>query len=66
MEDLSNSGGSVLHLVVVCVVLGRVSGWSVVVVRGSRAVCHVGWPGCGRRVVLWGRCDIAPGGLVQW
>ena len=59
VEDRSSSGGSVLHLVVVCVELRRVSGLRVFVAKGSRAVCCAGWPGCWRRVVLWGRCDIA-------
>ena len=66
VEDRSSSGGSVLHLVVVCVELRRVSGLRVFVAQGSRAVCCAGWPGCWRRVVLWDRCDIARKGLVRW
>ena len=66
LEDRSRSGGSVLHLVVVCVELRRVSGLRALVVKRSRAVCCAGWLGCGRRVALLGRCDIARGGLVRW
>ena len=59
MEGWSRSGGSVPHLVVVCVELRRVSGLRVFVAKESRVVCCAEWPGCWRRVVLWGRCDIA-------
>ena len=60
--DRSRSGGSVLHLVVACVELRRVSGLRALVVKRSRAVCCAGWLGCGRRAALLGRCDIARGG----
>ena len=64
VEDRSSNGGSVLHLLVVYVVLERVSGWRVCVAEGSLAVCCVGWPGSWMRVLLWGRCGIALGGLA--
>ena len=65
VEGRSSSGGSVVHLPVVCVVLEKVSGWIVFVAKGNQVVCCEGRPSCWRRVVLWGRCDIGLGGLAR-
>ena len=45
----------------VCVVLEKVSGLKVFVVKGNQVVYCGGQQGCWMKVVLRGRCDIVPG-----